>query len=274
MDRLPIVSRFTTDTAVRGLGAGRYAAEIDRGWWIERGPNGGYLAAIVLRAVLAEVADAERRPRSLTLHYLRPPTEGSCEVTVTIERAGRGLTTASARLAQGGRDCILALAALGVDRDGPVLHDHPAPAVEPPAEAPVEAPRPPGAPDIPFRHRFEQRIAIGSLPFTMGEAAETGGWIRTADHDPVDDVLLAALTDAWPPAVFTRLEARLGVPTVDLTIHFRGAAPAVPGWCLVRFRTAEVVAGYLEETGEIWSADGRLLAESRQLAVVLGPPGA
>jgi len=45
----------------------------------------------------------------------------------------------------------------------------------------------------------------------------------------------------------------------------------VPGWCLVRFRTQEVVAGYLEETGEIWSEDGRLLAESRQLAVVLDP---
>ena len=39
----------------------------------------------------------------------------------------------------------------------------------------------------------------------------------------------------------------------------------------MRFRTLEVEAGYLEETGEVWSADGRLLAESRQLAVVLDP---
>ena len=53
MDRLPDVSRFSTDTAVRSMGAGCYAADIDRGWWIERGPNGGYLAAIVLRAIQA-----------------------------------------------------------------------------------------------------------------------------------------------------------------------------------------------------------------------------
>jgi len=271
---LPDVSRFAIDTAVTTLGSGRYAAEIDRGWWIERGPNGGYLAAILLRAILAEVADAPRRPRSLTLHYLRPPVEGPCVVGVTIERAGRGLTTVSARLVQGGRDCIVALAALGMDRPAPELHDHPAPAVGRPEDSP---PRPPVAadvPDIPFRHRFDVRPAIGSPPFTMGASAETGGWIRTVDDDPLDDVLLAALTDAWPPAVFSRLEERVGVPTVELTVHFRGRPSAGPGWCLVRFRTTEVEAGYLEETGEVWSEDGRLLAESRQLAVVLGtPPG-
>jgi acyl-CoA thioesterase len=266
------VSRFATDTAVMPTGAGRYTASIDRGWWIERGPNGGYLAAIVLRAVLAEVADDTRRPRSMTLHYLRPPTEGPCEVAVTVERAGRGLTTVSARLLQDGRDCVLALVAVGIDRPGPELHDHPAPAVPGPDEVPVRPDAPAGAPDIPFRHRFDLRPALGTAPFTAGPTADTGGWIRTADQDPVDDVLLAAITDSWPPAVFSRLEGPVGVPTIELTIHFRGEPPRRPGWCLVRFNTLEVGAGYLEETGEVWSADGRLLAESRQLGLLLTPP--
>ncbi len=61
------MSRFAQDAAVAPVGDGRYTARIDRGWWIQRGPNGGYLAAIVLRAILAEVADPERRPRSLAL---------------------------------------------------------------------------------------------------------------------------------------------------------------------------------------------------------------
>jgi acyl-CoA thioesterase len=252
-------------------GPGRYAATIDRGWWIERGPNGGYLAAIVLRAAIAEVADPVRRPRSITLHYLRPPVEGPCEVAVVVERAGRGLTTLSARLVQDGRDCILALVALGVDRPGPEIHDHPAPDEGGPDDAPARVEPPEGAPDIPFRHRFEVRPVIGGPPFTAGPVAETGGWIRTADRDPVDDVLLAALTDAWPPAVFSRLEERVGVPTVELTVHLRGAPGAADDWSFVRFRTREVVAGYLEETGEVWSPDGRLLAESRQLAVLLSP---
>ncbi|MGH9275386.1 MAG: acyl-CoA thioesterase, partial [Acidimicrobiales bacterium] len=244
----------------------------DRGWWIERGPNGGYLAAIVLRAVLAEAAAADRRPRSMTLHYLRPPVEGPCEVEVVEERAGRGLTTLSARLRQDGRDCILALVALGVDRPGPAIHHHAPPTVRPPAEIPPRADGATVGPDIPFRHRFDLRPAIGSLPFETGPEALTGGWIRTVEDDPLDEVLLAAITDSWPPAVFSTMELPVGVPTVELTVHFRNLPTGESSWCLVRFRTLEVSEGYLEESGEVWSADGRLLAESRQLAVVL-PPG-
>ena len=263
------MTRFTTDTAVARTAPGRYAAAIGPAWWIERGPNGGYLAAIVLRAMLAEVDDAARRPRTLTLHYLRPPAAGPCEVTVTVERAGRGLSTVSARLVQDGRDCVLALAALGSDRPGPELHDHPAPDVPGPDDVPARPEPPAGTIDVPFRHLFETRPAIGSAPFTSGPKAETGGWIRTADDDPVDDVLIAAITDSWPPAVFSRLDVPIGVPTVELTIHFRGAPSGEPGWSLVRYRTLEVSAGYLEEACEVWSPDGRLLAESRQLAVIL-----
>jgi acyl-CoA thioesterase len=266
------VTRFSTDTAVQPSGDGRYAATIDDGWWIERGPNGGYLAAIVLRAVLAEAAADDRRPRSMTLHYLRPPAVGPCEVEVVVERTGRGLSTCTARLRQGGRDCVLALVALGVDRPGPSLHDHPPPEVPAASEVPPRAESSLVGPDIPFRHRFDLRPVVGALPFAASAEALTGGWIRTTEDDPVDDVLLAAITDAWPPAVFSKLELPVGVPTVELTIHFRNAPSREPGWCLVRFRTLEAAEGYLEESGEVWSADGRLLAESRQLAVLL-PPG-
>ena len=123
----------------------------------------------------------------------------------------------------GGRDCIVALVALGVDRPGPEVHDHLAPNVAAPDELAVRPTPPPGAPDIPFRHRFDVRPAIGTPLFTAGPDAETGGWIRTRDGDPIDDLLLVALTDSWPPAVFTRLEARVGVPTMKLTVHLRGA---------------------------------------------------
>jgi acyl-CoA thioesterase len=263
------MSRFADDTAVTPLGEGCYAATIDRGWWIERGPNGGYLAAIVLRAILAEVDDPSRRPRSFTLHYLRPPVEGPCEVVVVTERAGRGLTTVSARLHQDGRDCIVSLAALGVDRPGPALDDQQAPVVPGPDEV-SGRPEAPGI-AIPIRDRYDVRPVIGGTPFVPGPEALTGGWIRTADDDPVDEVVVAAITDAWPPAIFSRLEVPVGVPTVDLTIHFRQAPSGAPGWSLVRFRTQVAAEGYLEEDGEVWSADGRLLAQSRQLAVVVAP---
>src|SRR5687767_6561221 len=67
---------FDRETRVAALGDGRYETELDRAWWVHRGPNGGYLAAIVLRALADAVGDDDRAPRSLTVHYAEPPVDG------------------------------------------------------------------------------------------------------------------------------------------------------------------------------------------------------
>ncbi len=266
-----MASRFVTDTAVAPEGAGRYRATIDPSWWIVRGPNGGYLAAIVARAVLAEVAGTGQRLRSLTLHYLRAPEAGPCQVEVGVERRGRTLTSMTVRLTQHDRPVIIGVAATAEDRPGPTFSDLPLPAVEPPVEPTPPVPVDPGVPRIPLRDHFEQQTRLGPSR-DRGETADealTGGWIRLAEETDVDDVVVAALSDAWTPAVFARIAAPLGVPTVDLTIHFRDPAPGRPDWAFARFRTRHAAGGYLEEDGELWSSDGHLLALSRQLAVAL-----
>jgi acyl-CoA thioesterase len=127
---------------------------------------------------------------------------------------------------------------------------------------------------IPMRERYESRVAFGS-PWSSGAEAQTGGWIRLReDPGPVDAPLLTAYTDAWPPAVFTRLgpgSVPGGVPTLDLTVHFRAPWPAdldTRDFALVTFRSRLAHEGFVEEDGEIWTRDGRLLAQSRQLAVM------
>jgi acyl-CoA thioesterase len=260
------LGRFARDTAVVPLGDGRYSANVDDGWLIQN-PNGGYLAAILLRAVLAEVDDPARRPRSITLHYLRPGQVGPCEVAVTIERTGRGMSTAIARFVQGGKDAIVAIVALGVDRVGPAIDHHPMPEAPGPDELDPRA----GGPPMSFRDRFLLRPAIGPPFGVRAEEALTGGWIRLDDDEPLDDVVLLMLCDAWQPAVFSIAELPVGVPTIDLTVHFRHDPPMVPDWAFVRFRTTLIEGGYLEEDGEVWSSDGRLLAHSRQLAVAVQP---
>ena len=58
-------SRFDRDTAVTALPDGRLEATMSPGWWIERGPNGGYVAAVVLRALsTAPSTDADRGRRA------------------------------------------------------------------------------------------------------------------------------------------------------------------------------------------------------------------
>ena len=59
------------------------------------------------------------------------------------------------------------------------------------------------------------------------------------------------------------------MPTLELTVHLRSGAAAPADWALARFVTRTAREGLLEESGEIWSRDGRLLAQSRQLALAL-----
>jgi acyl-CoA thioesterase len=267
---------FERETAVTAVGDGRYEARLDRAWWVHRGPNGGYLAAIVLRALTEAVGDSERAPRSLTVHYTAPPGEGMLEIATTLERTGKSLTSCSARLEQDGRLIGLALGAFSRPRAGPAFNDLTMPDVPPPDELPEIAP-PPDVPEI--AHRWDFRFALGAPMIRGGDPSDeavTGTWIRLPEGRVVDAIVAAAITDAAIPAVFTRLQEPMIVPTVDLTIHFRSALPApraAPSdFVLAVFRTGAVAEGFLEEDGEIWSADGTLLAQSRQLAAVLPMP--
>jgi acyl-CoA thioesterase len=268
-----VATRFDRDTTPQPLGGGAYAVDINRAWWVVRGPNGGYVAALLVRALEHAVGDPLRPLRSLTVHYLRPPAAGAARVETVIERSGRNVTTTSARLLQGGKLLALALAAFARAGESPEMHHALPPEVAPPEACPLRGESP-----IPIHEQFEQRFAIGPPPMLGPRSweARTGGWLRLVEPRPLDAALLVAYADAWPPSLLATDDAPIatgGVPTVDLTVHIRAPLP-VPDLhpedpVLVCFRTREVSQGLLEEDGEIWSRSGRLLAHSRQLAVLL-----
>jgi hypothetical protein len=73
----------------------------------------------------------------------------------------------------------------------------------------------------------------------------------------------------WPPSL-EPLTKPAGVPTIDLTIHFRADLPREPlpdQPLLGVFSTAASTGGTVEEDGVVFAADGTLLAQSRQLAL-------
>ena len=269
MDGGPLTgTRFDRATAARPLAPGRFAVTIDDGWSAPVGPNGGYVAAIVLRAMLAAMDRPERVPRSLTLHYLRRLVPGDAVVEATEERAGRALSTMGATIAQGDRRCVLALGAFAPDYPLAAAYGTPPPAA--PAPADVAAPPPP--PDAPaIVHRFDMRPTLGPAPFSAGDEALTGGWLRFAEPRALDALGLAMYTDAWWPSPWTRLDRLSPAPTIDLTIHFRNRVELGPEeHVLARFVSRTAAEGFFEEDGEIWAPDGTLLAQSRQLALL--PP--
>jgi acyl-CoA thioesterase len=271
----PSTTTFDADTAVTPAGDGLYEAAISGRWAVPRGPNGGYIAATILNALTAAVDDPARAPRSLTLHYLRPPrADATAQIHVTVERAGRTLTSLSARMAQDGKVMVLALAAFADDFPTAADYAQPAPDAGPPPAELHTIPEAPGIPEI--ARRTAMAPIFGPGPQGGGDEALVGGWLRLAEPRVADAAAVAFYADAWLPAPFALLKAPAPAPTIDLTIHFRTRLPH-PGMdagtpVLARFSSSTSHGGFFEEDGSIWAPDGTLLAQSRQLALLV--PGA
>jgi len=261
---------FNEVTSVTRIGEDTFSAIVDPSSFIVRGPNGGYLAALVMRALTERLDDPSRAARSLTLHYPAAPAAGPVTITTEVVRLGRALATMTARLEQDGKPMVVATAAFSPPWESSAFADEPAPVVVGVDDAVRRDPPNP----LPFLEYWDERFAIGApVGSGSGARAETGGWLRLREPQPIDPIVVAAMADAWPPAIFTKLPNPNPVPTVDLTVHFRTTlpSPVTPPeeHVLVRFRTRTSADGFLEEDGEIWAPDGTLIAQSRQLAIVL-----
>ena len=73
--------------------------------------------------------------------------------------------------------------------------------------------------------------------------------------------------DTFPPSPFGQLGVVGWVPTVELTVHVRRRPE--PGWILGRFRTDDLEQGRMIESGELWDSTGQLVAECRQIGLVM-----
>ena len=271
--------KLARDSAVSG-GSGQgprreFTAEVSPDWRAGRGPHGGYIAAMLTRALAASVSDPERAPRSLTIHYARAPVPGPVSITTLIERDGRSLSTLSARMEQEGKLIALVLAAFSRAWSGPEFAEEPLPDVAPPdAERVAGGLTQFGAP--PFTEHLVLQGRVGR-PFSGDdEPMEVGGWLGLAEPEALDAPTIAFFTDALIPAPFTRARAAGPAPTVDLTVHFAVPLPRPQDTdpnelCFACTSTRVIHEGFFVEDGKIWARDGTLLAKSRQLAILLHP---
>ena len=268
------VNRVATETAVGTIEGGAlvtlFSAEVKPGWDIGGNANGGYLMAIAGRAMAEALG---RPPITLTAHYLRPAPPGPCDIEVTTVRSGRRFATATATLTMASGQVLQLLGTFGDQTPGGTSLTREAP-VDLPAYDDCELPPPstegPG-PEI-FR-RLAVRIRPGDEGFRTGNPsgnAEIRGWFAFADGEPIDAIGLLLVADAFPPPIFNTDLPAAWVPTVELTVHVRGVPEPGPLRCW--FRSRFIHDGLLDEEGEIWDSTGKLVAQSRQLALYPRPP--
>ncbi|MGW7266410.1 thioesterase family protein [Streptomyces sp. NPDC054842] len=267
-------SEFDRDTAVTLREPGVYDIDLSAGWTIISAVNGGYLLAVLGRALGDALPHSD--PFTISAHYLTASQPGPAVVRTDVVRTGRTLSTGQASLFQydeEGREVerIRVLASYG---DLGALPDDVRTTARPPAIPPMEqcfGPQDGPAP-VPGSSAITDRLMLKLDPATLGWAlgspsgkGEMRSWFGLADGRDHDPLSLLLAVDALPPTAF-ELGLSGWVPTVELTVHVR-SRPA-PGPLRVSITTRNLAGGFLEEDAEVWDSADRLVAQSRQLARV------
>ncbi|MEV5489448.1 thioesterase family protein [Streptomyces bobili] len=267
-------SEFDRDTAVTLREPGVYDTDLSAGWTIFGAVNGGYLLAVLGRALADALPHSD--PFTVTAHYLSASRPGPAVVRTEPVRAGRTLSTGQASLFQydeEGREVerIRVLASYG---DLDALPDDVRTSAKPPAFAPIGqcfGPEDGPAPDVdqqPIAERLMLKLDPSTVGWALGQPSGKGemrAWFGLADGRDADPLSLLLAVDALPPTAFD-LGVVGWVPTIELTVHVR-CRPA-PGPVRVSLTTRNLAGGFLEEDGEVWDSQDRLVAQSRQLARV------
>ncbi|SFC98076.1 thioesterase family protein [Streptomyces aidingensis] len=267
-------SEFDRDTALTLKEPGVYHAEVSGGWSIVSAVNGGYLTAMLGRALAGTLPHPH--PFTVTAHFLTATRPGPAVIRTSVARTGTTLSTGSASLHQTdehGRETER-IRLLGTYGDLTRLSDSVRTSAKPPVLPPPEqcvpvADAPDGAlpGDLTMLDRLAARLDPDTVGWALGRPSGRGevrGWFALADGRELDPLALLLVGDALPPTAFDLGLAGGWVPTIEYTTHVR-ALPA-PGPVRVAISTRNLAGGFLEEDAEIWDSADRLVAQSRQLA--------
>jgi acyl-CoA thioesterase len=254
---------FNQTTQIERIAENHWRANLSEHWCVGPVPNGGYLLAIIGRALSEALTHVD--PSSLNAFYLAPTEVGVCEIKVELLRQGGSTSFAMARLFQNDELKVQVTAAYtDLDRvrgETQLLLQPPqVPAFEDCAELPIND-------FIAITKSTHQRVIPGQEKSMLGEPQGGGewlGWIDFRDDNPVDVFSLLYFSDAFPPPAFTLYGPTGWVPTLDLSVQVRGK-PA-PGPLMCRFTSKALMDGTLEEDGALWDNTGKLVLLSRQTA--------
>ncbi|HWM35730.1 MAG TPA: thioesterase family protein [Streptomyces sp.] len=266
------LSEFDRDTAVRLREPGVYDVRLSPGWAIGHALNGGYLLAVIGRALGDALPHPD--PFTITAHYFSATTHGPAAIRTDTARTGRTLSSGSAGLFQTDThgnevERIRVLASYGdLDTVSDEVRTSAEPPPMPPREQCFSAHDNPAGPEAgpEMGKRLDLRLDPATCGWAVGAPSGRGemrAWFGLADGRDADPFSLLMAVDALPPTAF-ELGLRGWVPTVELTVHVR-ARPA-SGPLRVSVRTVNLAGGFLEEDVEVWDSAGRLVAQSRQLA--------
>ncbi|MCG5432314.1 thioesterase family protein [Mycobacterium sp. MYCO198283] len=279
-----------------------YEAQLSAHWTIGPKVHGGMMLALCAAAARAALG-GEAQPVAVSANFLWAPSPGPMRLETLVRKRGRRINLVDVELRQGDRvadersreeyrasdersreeyrasdersreeyrTAVRAEVTLGPPEHGepPLLSANPVPTLMPP-EPPAElAPIGPGHPSADVMNLWagcdiRPDLSTYTRP-ADGSAPRFQLWIRPRDAAP--DVLFALMAgDISAPVTFA--VDRFGwAPTVQMTAYLRGMPS--DGWLRVLCTTTEIGRDWFDADHVVVDSTGRLVVQTRQLALV------
>ena len=246
------------------------AVVVPDSWSQGRTVFGGISAGLLYQAIVNQ-SETPLVLRSLSAHFLRPlQVDTPFAIQVDILRQGKNTAIIEARALQAGAVCASITACFGVARATKVVvkaeDQH---GMRPPKRGHMMM-KIPGVGPAFLRH-VDLDIVTGGLPFLGKKSATYAGYMRFKKAPAVvTDAHIIALIDCWPPTVLQMFKGPAPASTLSWNLEFihphRPIAPA--DWLAYHATTRQSDEGYAHTEANIWDAEGKLVAISRQVVAV------
>ena len=236
------------------------------------GPYGGITAAVLVRAVTLH-PDCLGEIAALTVNYASGVAPGPYRIVATPARTNRStqhwvISLMQLNKADSEETVITATALTAVRRDTWQANDMPMPKVPGPSaldRTRVNAP-------MQWLNRYDMRFVQGEIPQAMeGQGTDSLSQLWVQDDPPrlLDAAGLAALCDVFYPRVYLRRATRVPAGTVSMTIYFHASTAEMAetglGYLFAQAQAQVFRHGFFDQTAQLWSESGALLATSHQL---------
>ena len=236
-------------------------------YWNMVGPFGGIVAATLFRAAY-DHPERLGEPVALTVNFCAALAKGDFAVVARPARTNRSTQHWTMELSQGDGGAVATGTAMFGARPATFEHRPLSPPDAPPFEA---LPRFPTS-GLGWVDRFDFRFAEGAPDWSGKNAdlAPARSVLRVASDPPrpLDFVGLAALCDIFFGRIIHVRQRMVPFGTVSMTAFFHASAEdlaaqgAAPVLGVADARVFE--RGFHDQSAEIWSASGRLLATTHQ----------
>ena len=267
---MTILSTHPLDAALslQPLGEGRFRGRTHPAWANMVGPFGGITAAQLLQACRIH-PQCLGEPLALTVNYAGAIAEGDFNIEATPTRTNRSTQHWTLWLRQAGEVCSTGSAVFAIRRPTWSAPELEMPAVPPAEQVPAESKRPP----VEWPRRYEFRFVEGGWPDDRHPQelpdSRTMLWVRDLPPRPLDAPALAAIADVFYPRIFRRRQRFTPAGTVSITTYFHADAAAFAAQgdrpLLAVATGRRFTQGFFDQSAELWSDDGHLLASSHQV---------